>query len=181
MILHVSGCHLHSTRCVKATTCVLLFFPLLYLMLPWFFFALPVHAHIYTYELTCACSYPLSLSLSLGGGFGVSCFRSDRGDPLGSICLWASGWKVTQSILESCHRHSKREPSTPSSPCGIVGNRAERVKPQNRGGLRSFLTAENFQPMWELQVLHWAIVHAYPGNQLCNVEGRPIRLRLLAL
>lgn len=58
MILHVSVCHLHSTRCVKATTCVLLFF----LLLPWFFFPLGVHAHIYTYELT----FALSLSLSLG-------------------------------------------------------------------------------------------------------------------
>lgn len=62
-----------------------------------------------------------------------------------------------------CHRQKRREPFLPSSPspCGIRGSMAERVRPQNRGGDKSFLVAVNFQPMWEPQVRHWAIVQAY--------------------
>lgn len=62
-----------------------------------------------------------------------------------------------------CHRQSRREPSSPSSPSvwGMRGSMAERVKPQKRGGDKSFLVAVNFQPMCEAQVRHWAIVQAY--------------------
>ena len=41
------------------------------------------------------------------------------------------------------------------------GSIAERVRPQKRGGDKSFLVAVNFQPMWDPQVRHWAIVQAY--------------------
>lgn len=142
MILHVSG-----ISCVKATTCFLLYLLLQCLKRPCLLsLPLPIHAFIYTIKL--------KLSFS-GWGFGVSCFW---GDPAREHTL--VGLR-SQVIHRSYHRHSKRDPSTPSSPCGIVGSRAERVKPQKRGGLRSFFTAENFQPIWEPQVLHWAIVHAY--------------------
>lgn len=139
------------------------------------------------------------------------------------------------------HTQKRREPSRPSSPSsyGIRGSIAERVRPQKRGGDKSFLVAVNFQPMCEPHVRHCAMVQAYlggtrnkvthnsglclhprptvlgftldpswlqrtfqhsshlhrsrerarlnrmsmsyPGNQLCSVEGLPIRLRLLAL
>lgn len=68
-----------------------------------------------------------------------------------------------------------------SSVSGIVGNRADRVKPQNFWGDMSFLMAVNFHPIWLAQILHWATVQANPGNQLCSVEGRPIRVKLEAL
>lgn len=61
------------------------------------------------------------------------------------------------------HTQKRREPSLPSSPstCGIRGSIAERVRPQKRGGDKSFLVAVNFQPMWDPQFRHWAIVQAY--------------------
>lgn len=81
------------------------------------------------------------------------------------------------------HRHSsgERRSESSSSPSGMRGSSAERVSPQNRGGDSSFLVAVNFQPMWLPQIRHWAMVQAYPGNQLCSVEGLPLRLRLEAL
>lgn len=48
-----------------------------------------------------------------------------------------------------------------SSVSGMVGNRADRVKPQNFWGDMSFLVAVNFHPIWLAQILHWAIVQAY--------------------
>lgn len=62
-----------------------------------------------------------------------------------------------------CHRQSRREPSSPSWPpvWGMRGSIAERVRPQKRGGDKSVLVAVNFQPMWEPQIWHWAIVQAY--------------------
>uniref|UniRef100_A0A3Q3JRN9 G-protein coupled receptors family 1 profile domain-containing protein n=1 Tax=Monopterus albus TaxID=43700 RepID=A0A3Q3JRN9_MONAL len=49
-----------------------------------------------------------------------------------------------------------REPclSSSPSPWGIRGSIAERVRPQNRGGDKSFLVAVNFQPMCDPQVRH---------------------------
>lgn len=65
------------------------------------------------------------------------------------------------------HTQKRREPSRPSSPSldGIRGSIAERVKPQKRAGLKSFLVAVNFQPMCEPQVRHCAMVQAYLGAQ----------------
>lgn len=63
---------------------------------------------------------------------------------------------------------------------GIVGSRADQVKPENFWGAMSFLVSVNFHPMWLAQILHWATVHTYPGNQLCSVEGQPIRFKLQA-
>lgn len=61
------------------------------------------------------------------------------------------------------HHRQKTRDSLPSSPLpwGIRGSIAERVRPQKRGGDKSFLVAVNFQPMWDPQVRHWAIVQAY--------------------
>lgn len=76
------------------------------------------------------------------------------------------------------------EPGSWGRECGSRASRAEeseRVSPQNLGGHSSFLVAVNFQPMWLPQIRHWAMVQAYPGNQLCSVKGRPLRLRLEAL
>lgn len=47
-----------------------------------------------------------------------------------------------------------------SSVSGIVGSRAERVKPQNFWGDMSFWVAVNFHPTWLAQALHWATVQA---------------------
>lgn len=88
----------------------------------------------------------------------ASLIRSECGvwwrtaDVIEILCAYAWRWG---------YRQSRREPSTPSSPWGIVGKSAERVRPQNRWGLISFFIAVNFQPMWEPQVRHCAMVHAY--------------------
>lgn len=81
------------------------------------------------------------------------------------------------------YRQSNGDLSWPesSSASGIRGRRADRVNPQNFWGDISFLVAVNFQPIWLPQILHWAIVQAYPGNQLCSVDGRPLRFKLQAL
>lgn len=65
------------------------------------------------------------------------------------------------------HMQKRREPRRPSSPSsdGIRGCIAERVRPQKRAGLKSFLVAVNFQPMCEPQVRHCATVQAYLGAQ----------------
>lgn len=88
---------------------------------------------------------------------------------------WQGYFFLRQNGPFWCHRQKRREPFLPSSPspCGIRGSMAERVRPQNRGGDKSFLVAVNFQPMCEPQVRHWAIVQAYlrAKRQMHHLKG----------
>lgn len=77
-----------------------------------------------------------------------------------------------------------REASSPPSSLsaeGIRGSRAERVRPQKRWGDRSFRVAENFQPMWEPQVRHCAMVQAYlPGRGRATLtRATPLHVYIL--